>query len=328
MIFADKLILLRKKAGWSQEELAEQMDITRQSVSKWEGAQSVPDLEKMIRLSELFGVSTDYLLKDEIEKAEQLNSSNDIPTLRRVSMEEANAFLSIKSKTAKTIAYATFLCILSPIALLMLGAIKESTPDILNEDIAGGIGMIVLIIFAAIAAVMFILSGNKTAPFAYLEKEKFETEYGVRGMVKERKAQYKDLHTKNNIAGTCLCITALIPLFVGAIIDADNDLFLTIMLSLSFLIAGVGVICFIKTGIIWESYEKLLQEGEYSIENKEKPSIATAVYTAYWIIATAIYLGYSLSSNNWGQSWIIWVVAGVMFPAIIAITNAFDRKSK
>ena len=255
MIFADKLILLRKKAGWSQEELAEQMDITRQSVSKWEGAQSVPDLEKMIRLSELFGVSTDYLLKDEIEEAEQLNSSNDIPTSRRVSMEEANAFLSIKSNTAKTIAYATFLCILSPIALLMLGAINESTPGILNEDIAGGIGMIVLIIFAAIAAVMFILSGNKTAPFAYLEKEKFETEYGVRGMVKERKAQYKDLHTKNNIAGTCLCITALIPLFVGAIIDADNDLFLTIMLSLSFLIAGVGVICFIKTGIIWESYE-------------------------------------------------------------------------
>ena len=328
MIFADKLILLRKKAGWSQEELAEQMDITRQSVSNWEGAQSVPDLEKMIRLSELFGVSTDYLLKDEIEEAEQLNSSNDIPTLRRVSMEEANAFLSIKSKTAKTIAYATFLCFLSPIALLMLGAINESTPGILNEDIAGGIGMIVLIIFAAISAVMLVLSGNKTAPFAYLEKEKFETEYGVRGMVKERKAQYKDLHTKNNIAGTCLCITALIPLFVGAIIDADNDLFLTIMLSLSFLIAGVGVICFIKTGIIRGSYEKLLQEGEYSIENKEKPSIATAVYTAYWIIATAIYLGYSLSSNNWGQSWIIRVVAGVMFPAIIAITNAFDRKSK
>ena len=71
MIFADKLILLRKKAGWSQEELADQMNVTRQSVSKWEGAQSVPDLEKMLRLSELFGVSTDYLLKDEIEEAEQ-----------------------------------------------------------------------------------------------------------------------------------------------------------------------------------------------------------------------------------------------------------------
>lgn len=328
MIFADKLILLRKKAGWSQEELAEQMNVTRQSVSKWEGAQSVPDLDKMIRLSELFGVSTDYLLKDEIEEAEHINSSNDMPPLKRVSMEEANAFLSVKSRTAKTIAYAAFLCILSPTALLILVAISESTIGILSEDIAGGIGMIVLIIFAATAAAMFISSGSKTAPFEYLEKEKFETGYGVSEMVKERKAEYKALHTKNNIAGACLCITALIPLFVGAVIDADNDLFLIIMLSLSFLIAGVGVICFIKTGIMWASYEKLLQEGEYSKENKEKPSITAAVYTAYWVIVTAVYAGYSLSSNNWGQSWIIWVAAGVMFPAIAAITNVFDRKSK
>ena len=328
MIFADKLILLRKKAGWSQEELADQMNVTRQSVSKWEGAQSVPDLEKMLRPSELFGVSTDYLLKDEIEEAEHIDSSDDTPSLRRVSMEEANAFLSVKLRTAKTIAYAAFLCIVSPIALLILGAISESTVGVLNENIAGGIGMIVLIILVAIAAVMFISSGSKTAPFAYLEKEKFETEYGVSGMVKERKAQYKDLHTKHNIAGACLCVTALIPLFAGAIIDADNDLFLTIMLSLSFLIAGVGVICFIKTGIIWASYEKLLQEGEYSKENKEKPSLSSAIYTAYWVIAAAVYLGYSLSSNNWGQNWIIWVVAGVIFPAVIAITNAFEKKSK
>jgi len=328
MIFADKLILLRKKAGWSQEELADQMNVTRQSVSKWEGAQSVPDLEKMLRLSELFGVSTDYLLKDEIEEAEHIDSSDDTPTLRRVSMEDANAFLSVKLRTAKTIAYAAFLCILSPIALLILSAISESTAGVLNENIANGIGMVVLIILVAIAAVMFISSGGKTAPFAYLEKEKFETEYGVSGMVKERKAQYKDLHTRNNIAGTCLCVTALIPLFIGAIIDADNDLFLTIMLSLSFLIAGVGVICFIKTGVVWASYEKLLQEGEYSKENKEKPSLSSAIYTAYWVIAAAVYLGYSLSSNNWGQSWIIWVVAGVIFPAVIAITNAFEKKSK
>ena len=328
MIFADKLILLRKKAGWSQEELADQMNVTRQSVSKWEGAQSVPDLEKMLRLSELFGVSTDYLLKDEIEEAEHIDSSDNTPTLRRVSMEEANAFLSVKLRTAKTIAYAAFLCIVSPIALLILSAISESTAGVLNENIANGIGMIVLIILVAIAAVMFISSGSKTAPFAYLEKEKFETEYGVSEMVKERKAQYKDLHTKHNIVGTCLCVTALIPLFIGAIINDDSDLFLIIMLSLSFLIAGVGVICFIKTGIIWASYEKLLQEGEYSKENKEKPSLSSAIYTAYWVIAAAVYLGYSLSSNNWGQSWIIWVVAGVIFPAVIAITNAFEKKSK
>lgn len=91
----------------------------------------------MIRLSELFGVSTDYLLKDEIEQAEYINSSNDMTSLKRVSMEEAKAFLSVKSRTAKTIAYAAFLCILSPIVLLILGVISESTIGILNENIAG-----------------------------------------------------------------------------------------------------------------------------------------------------------------------------------------------
>lgn len=46
MFLADKIINLRKKAGWSQEELAGRLGVTRQSVSKWEGAQSVPDIEK------------------------------------------------------------------------------------------------------------------------------------------------------------------------------------------------------------------------------------------------------------------------------------------
>ncbi len=120
----------------------------------------------------------------------------------------------------------------------------------------------------------------------------------------------------------------MLPLIIGAIIDGDNDLLLVIMLSVSFLIAGVGVMCFIKTDIIWASFEKLLQEGEYSAENKKKPPIAAAVYTAYWLLAAAIYLGYSLLSNNWAHSWIIWLIAAVIFPAVIAITNAIDKKTK
>ena len=64
MFLADKIINLRKKAGWSQEELAGRLGVTRQSVSKWEGAQSVPDIEKIVQLRRLFSVTTDYLLKD------------------------------------------------------------------------------------------------------------------------------------------------------------------------------------------------------------------------------------------------------------------------
>lgn len=54
MILADKIIRLRKKNGWSQEELAEKMKVSRQAVSKWEGAQTIPELEKVLMLASLF----------------------------------------------------------------------------------------------------------------------------------------------------------------------------------------------------------------------------------------------------------------------------------
>ena len=69
MILAEKIVQLRKKNGWSQEELAAQLNVSRQAVSKWEGAQSVPDLDRILQMSALFGVTTDYLLKDELEEA-------------------------------------------------------------------------------------------------------------------------------------------------------------------------------------------------------------------------------------------------------------------
>ena len=59
MILADKIIRLRKKNGWSQEELANKMNVSRQAVSKWEASQTTPDLEKILQLGNLFGVTTD-----------------------------------------------------------------------------------------------------------------------------------------------------------------------------------------------------------------------------------------------------------------------------
>lgn len=63
MNMADRIQNLRKAKGISQEELANQLGVSRQAVSKWEGQQSTPDLEKIIAMSDYFGVTTDYLLK-------------------------------------------------------------------------------------------------------------------------------------------------------------------------------------------------------------------------------------------------------------------------
>lgn len=70
MKFGEKLAALRRRTGMSQEQLADRLGITRQSVSKWESGTVMPEVEKLVALSELFGVSVDYLVKDYLETPE------------------------------------------------------------------------------------------------------------------------------------------------------------------------------------------------------------------------------------------------------------------
>lgn len=71
MTFGEKLIKLRKQMGLSQEELASQITVSRQSISKWELNESIPDTENMVQISDIFNVSIDYLLKEEVDSEEQ-----------------------------------------------------------------------------------------------------------------------------------------------------------------------------------------------------------------------------------------------------------------
>ncbi len=70
MKIGEKIALCRKRAGLSQEELASRLELSRQAVSRWETSSAVPDIEKVVQLSKLFNVTTDYLLLDEIEEWE------------------------------------------------------------------------------------------------------------------------------------------------------------------------------------------------------------------------------------------------------------------
>ena len=110
MRLSEKIMDLRKRSGWSQEELADRLGISRQSVSKWETGESTPDIDKIIRMSELWNVSTDYLLKEE-EALEQKSSQRR----RQVSPEEAEDFLALSREAGPRIATGVLLCILSPV---------------------------------------------------------------------------------------------------------------------------------------------------------------------------------------------------------------------
>ena len=164
MILADKIIQLRKRCGMSQDELAELINVSRQSVSKWEGALSVPDLDKILKMSEIFGVSTDYLLKDDIEEnlTENTVSVDETPPLRRVSMEEANNFLKINNQSSFKTALGVALCIMSPVVPAMLDN---------SSGIITAISDTSMFIMVAVAVALFISASASKKSYNYLKKE-------------------------------------------------------------------------------------------------------------------------------------------------------------
>ena len=320
MILADKIIKHRKQNGWSQEELAEKMNVSRQAVSKWEGAQTVPDLEKLLQLSHLFGVTTDYLLKDEIEEADPAETPS--ATVRRVTLSEAQAYLAWRDKAARRIAVATLLCILSPLPLILLSALSRSPAYGIPEIAAAGIGLGVLFVTVAIAVLLYLTCGFENRPYAFLDEEPFETEYGVTGMVKEKQKAYQSTYGIGNILGTLLCILSPLPLILGSI--SEGGLLTVLMLCIMLIMVAIGVYLFVTVGVRHAAMQRILKEGEFAPKQKNK--LTEVISTAYWLIVTAVFLGWSMVSDDWQITWVVWPIAAILYGAVMALCRAFFHK--
>jgi len=327
MILADKIIRLRKKNNLTQEELAEKMNVSRQAVSKWESAGAIPDLEKILQMSVLFGVTTDYLLKDEIEDEELTNDASSDSTVKKISIEEANAYMEQRKKASRRIALATLLCILSPVTLILLGILSEQPNAIVSDITAGAVGLTVLFALILCAVPIYIYCGFKNQPYEFLEKDvPFELEYGVKGLVTEKKNSFRPTYIAYNIIATCVCIFSVVPLIILSF--TGNEVLVAIALALLIGLIGLGVAMFIVVGTQYASMQKLLKEGEYTDKEKKRTSVKDVVGFCYWGVVTAIFLTVSFLTNGWDYSWIIFAIGGILFPIAMCICNVFADNQK
>ena len=328
MILADKIVSLRKKAGWSQEDLAENLGVTRQSVSKWEGAQSVPDMDKVVMMSRLFGVSTDFLLKDELEEETPCAAAQDDDTpLRRVTMKQAADYLARRRAAAPKIAIATALCIISPVTLILLAGMSEVQRFPISGNAAAGIGLCVMLVLLAVAVSIFLRTDADVRDYRFLEEEPFETEYGVEGMVRQRQREYKDTHTRLVTVGVVLCVLAAVPLFAAMCINGSDLLYIAAVCALLVLVA-IGCLALVTAGVYQGAMEQLLEEGDYTRPQKKHHKLMGTVTMIYWLTATAVFLLYTYGPHGNGQprySWIIWAVAGVLYAAVMGIVRIISR---
>lgn len=325
MILADKIITLRKKNGWSQEELAEKVGVSRQAISKWESAQSVPDLDKILRMSEIFGVTTDFLLKDEMETEEYSGSTAEDSPLRSVSMEDANKYLAFKHSAAAKIAFGVLLCILSPICLIILGGLADQ--GMMTEMVASVVGVSVLLGMIAVAVGTFIATGIAGKPWEFIDEKKgFELSYGVDGMVREKRAAFSSKYTALIVTGVVLCIFCAAPLIATSALEME--LLSVIMTGVLLAICGTGVFCFVIGGIRYDAYENLLT-GDRRIGKKKAKKVRSTealISEVYWLITTAVYFIWSFSTGAWHISWLTWVIGGAVFTILKLIYKAKTGK--
>ena len=323
MILADKIINERKKNGWSQEELADMLDVSRQSVSKWEGAQSIPDISKILKMAEVFGVSTDYLLKEDMEPVENsvipyYEQHDTASPLRRVSMEEASEYISLRKEILPKIGLGVFLCITCPVVLLLIAGLQNAGIIGITENVAAAIGLLFLFAQIGTAVWLFISKGGKLGKYEFLEKEAFDTEYGVDGMARDRMAASEPYNTKALTIGVLLCVLGCVPLVLSAVLGAPEVVIVS-RVALLLLLIGCAVYMFVSVCGVHSSYKILLQTDDYSYENKKKNQKLEPLARVYWLAMVVIYLAVSFITGRWDMTWIIWAVSGVLFALIRVI---------
>ena len=327
MTLAEKIAELRKEKGWSQEELAEKVGVTRQAVSKWESAQSAPDLEKLVQLSGLLGVSTDYLLKDERRAALPEQSAPPQAKGRKVTLSAAQRFLEAQTAAIPKMSIGVALCVWSPIVLIGLGASNDRLPS----SMAAGIGLCVLLVMVAAGVALFLMAGGKLREFAYLDCEPIEADADVKSFAKARQEELLPGITRQTTIGVVLCIVSALPIFAILCLPQLNNNYYSPAVCATLLLVGVACLLLVRAGMQRGGIDRLLEQGDFTRENKARSKLTGALSAAYWLVVTAIFFFYTFGPNGNGQpqySWFIWAIAGVLYGALMAVLSVIRKKEK
>lgn len=339
-MLSEKIINLRKSRGWSQEELAEKLDVSRQSVSKWESGVSNPELDKIVAMSTLFGVSTDYLLKDataaenepirdfargdaDEEVVEEIITEEPIPT-REVSAAEAEEYLTAVKKAGPRIALGVLLCILSPVALILLCGLADFRL-LMSEGVAAACGLLMLFVFVGAAIAFFIPTGMSLSKYEYLEKNVLILPEWLETTLREEYEANNKKELLRITAGILCCLFgALLLIVVSCLFPIFEELILACTAALLVFVA-IGVYIIVRTCYLRGAYQKLLQLEEYTEKHKENTARFEVIGDIYWMLILVIYLGVSFLSHRWDITWIIWLIGGILSTPVNML---FGKKRK
>lgn len=254
MKLSEKIIALRKQQGWSQEDLAEHLGISRQSVSKWESGASTPELERVIQLCDLFGLSADSLIRDDMPLAS--GEPDDRPEIDRdypiLTQDDVYAYLSQCQAFAHEIGLGVAACVLCPAPLVAL-------IGLFGDGFGPAVGVPLLLLIVAWAVYRFVMAGTEMQRYRYIEKGCFVPARGVMRWVRESRDQFRSTFIREISIGTVLCIVSPAPLIFLASFLGERPLAAGTGTALLLALVAAGCYLFTRTGCVQSSYRRLLK---------------------------------------------------------------------
>jgi hypothetical protein len=249
---------------------------------------------------------------DELINELGLRSENSAVNAKPVvNREEVEAYLSAKNKIGRQVGIGVFLCILAPALLILLTVLSDRIFGFTESaiDVGGMLGVIVLLVMIAIAVGIFIYSGMGFERYKYME-EGVTLSGSLEAELRQRYDRFLPSFYLRLIIGVCLIILSPITIFVTYLInDTMNELSVVFLL----LIVAFAVLLFISSGTIKESFERLLQIGDYTVKKKENDRVIGAVASIVWPLAVIIFLVSGLVYDQWRICWIIFPITGILF---------------
>lgn len=282
MRLGQKIAELRKKGHLSQESLAEKMNVSRQAVSKWESDQSIPDIEKIVNLSELFGVTTDYLLKNgspSFNTSQEVSSKNEEDTLPQLTNEQIDNYLSVTSKAAhfKGIGFS-----FGGLGLAFFFAILGFW-HLFNNSIIYSIAIAATLITWAIALGCLVYGFLLTRDFQQINKKQFVLKANQKAQIQSMQKNYQHQNNKRIIAGAVICILAIIPSLAVMVLHTVTFSFWKFeAFALTILLFSIAIYEFIYYRQQKLAYITLVQQQRLLSDHNRKLLINISII--YWFI--------------------------------------------
>lgn len=293
MSFGENLQFLRKNEGITQEELAERLEVSRQSVSKWESDNAFPEMDKIIQLSNMFGCSVDSLLKGEVKS--EVTS-------------DAWGYDKHMNNFANLIAYG--------IGVILFGVTLSAFFGNLEGKIADTLTAVSTLLFAMIGTVIIIVAGINHGSFKE-ENPHINNFYTPK--------QIKDFNRKFAVMISIGIAVIMFGFIITVVIDAFDIKYKDALMGSSFMFCvAVGTVILVKYGMLKDKYD--IDKYNKEVVHDKHPSKYGKIHAIVWLTAIFGYIisGFIGGKIMWNYGWIIFIVAAF----ISAVLGVVEDKSE